>query len=309
MSKPVITVVGGTGAQGGGVVDALLERGRFAVRVLTRNPNGDKAKALASRGVEVVAADLNDASSLPAAFAGAHGAFVVTNFFDPATGGEGLTEAQQGAAAVAAARESEVQHFIWSTLPNVKRLSGGKLDAHHFTGKAVVDEVVGSAGFPSHTFVEPPMYFQNFLGNLRPKPLPDGTSGWTVPMDPSAPALHAGDVAEVGKVVARAFEHSDSVGQGQHLGVAAELLSWNDIVEALNAQGHQVAVQQVPPEVYDGFFPGAEEMRNTMQWFEGYTYYGPDADQKLANTRSIYPEALTRFADWAAANLPVQEGS
>ena len=277
--------------------------------MLTRNPTSDKAKALARRGVEVVVADLNDASTLPAAFAGAFGAFVVTNFFDSGTGTAssergGRTAADQGAAAVAAAREAGVQHFIWSTLPDVKRLSGGTLAVHHFTGKAVVNAVVADAGFTFHTFVEPPMYFQNFLGNLQPKPLGNGASGWAVPMDPAVPALHAGDVTEVGKVVARAFEQPELAGHGQHLGVAAGLLSWNDIVETFNAQGHQVAVQQVPPEVYDGFFPGAVEMRQTMQWFERYTYYGPEAERKLANTQSIYPEAVTGFAEWAAANLP-----
>ena len=148
------------------------------------------------------------------------------------------------------------------------------------------------------------MYFQNFLSNLQPKPLSNGASGWAVPMDPAAPALHAGDVAEVGKVVARAFEQPKLVGQGQHLGMAAGVLSWNDIVNTLNAQGHEVAVQQVQPEVFDGFYPGASEMRQTMQWFEGYTYYGPEAERKLANTRSIYPEAPTGFAEWASTNLP-----
>ncbi|MFT5682276.1 MAG: hypothetical protein ACI8RZ_003194 [Myxococcota bacterium] len=309
MSKPIIAVVGGTGAQGGGVVNALLERGRFAVRVLTRNPASDRAKALAGRGIEVVTADLNDASTLPAAFEGAYGAFVVTNFFDAATassGSGGRTEAEQGAAAVSAAREAGVQHFVWSTLPNVDRLSEGELAVHHFTGKAVVDQVVTDAGFAFHTFVEPPMYFQNFLGNMKPKPLGNGATGWGVPMDPAAPALHMGDVTEVGKVVARAFEEPELVGQGQHLGVAADLLSWNDIVATLEAQGHQVAVQQIPPEVYDGFYPGARELRETMQWFEGYTYYGPEADRKLANTRSIYAETITGFSEWAARNLPAQ---
>lgn len=59
MTKQIIAVAGGTGAQGGGVVEALLEGGRFAVRVLTRNPSGEQAKALSRRGVEVVRADLN----------------------------------------------------------------------------------------------------------------------------------------------------------------------------------------------------------------------------------------------------------
>ncbi|MCB9678228.1 MAG: NmrA family NAD(P)-binding protein [Alphaproteobacteria bacterium] len=302
MSKPIIAVVGGTGAQGGGVVDALLERGRFAVRVLTRDPSSDRAVALAARGVEVVAADLNDPSTLPAAFAGAYGAFVVTSFWELAQGESSETE--QGASAVAAAREAGVEHFVWSTLPDSKRLSGGRLAVHHFTGKAAVDAVVAGAGFRFHTFVEAPMYYQNFTGMLSPQPLGDGVQGWVVPMDPASRSIHAGDVSEVGKVVARAFEQPDLVGHGEHLGVAPGLVSWNDLVETLNAQGHRMAVRQVPAEVYDGFFPGASELREMFQWFEGYTYLGPDAEQKLANTRSVYGDGLTGFADWAAEHMP-----
>ena len=303
MSAPIIVVVGGTGAQGGGVVDALLERGRFAVRVLTRDPRSDKARALARRGVAVVAADLNDPASLPAAFAGAHGAFLLTNFWDPSTG-TGLSERGQGEAAVSAARDAGLRHVIWSTLPDARRLSGGRLAVDHFTGKAAVDGLVAAAGFAFHTFVEPPMYFQNFTAMLKPQPLGDGTHGWVVPMDPAKRCIHAGDVAEVGKVVARAFEQPDGVGQGQHLGVAPGLISWDDVVATLNAQGHDLAVRQVPAEVYDGLFPGAAELREMFQWFEGYTYFGPDADQKLAQTRAVYPEPLQGFSAWAATHMP-----
>src|SRR4029077_3658118 len=84
MAKQGIAVIGGTGGQGGGVVEALLASGQFKVRVASRNPASDAAKALARRGVEVVKADLLDAASLRLLFEGAHGAFVVTNFWDPA---------------------------------------------------------------------------------------------------------------------------------------------------------------------------------------------------------------------------------
>jgi uncharacterized protein YbjT (DUF2867 family) len=84
MTKQVVAVLGGTGLQGGGVVDALMGAGRFAVRVASRNPASDAARALAARGVEVVKADLLDPSTLRSALEGAHGAFIVTNFWDPA---------------------------------------------------------------------------------------------------------------------------------------------------------------------------------------------------------------------------------
>ena len=85
MAKTIIAVMGATGTQGSGVVKELLARGRFGVRVLTRSPNSDKAKALEAQGCEVVQGDLTKPETLEPAFKGAHGAFLVTNFWDPAT--------------------------------------------------------------------------------------------------------------------------------------------------------------------------------------------------------------------------------
>ena len=50
--KKIIAVVGATGAQGGGLVRAILndKHGSFAARAITRNPNSEKAKALADAG-------------------------------------------------------------------------------------------------------------------------------------------------------------------------------------------------------------------------------------------------------------------
>jgi len=111
MTKQIVTVLGGTGQQGGGVVDALLGAGKFAVRVVSRNPAGDTARALAARRVEVVKADLLDPSSLRSALKGSHGAFVVTNAWDPA---QGPREAEIATAAVQAARAAGVEQLIWA---------------------------------------------------------------------------------------------------------------------------------------------------------------------------------------------------
>ena len=99
----------------------MLAQGEFKVRVASRNPASDAARALAARDVEVVHADLLDPSSLVAAFEGAYGAFVVTNFWEP---NQGAREEEIGAAAVRAAREAGVEHLIWSTLPDVEKLTG-----------------------------------------------------------------------------------------------------------------------------------------------------------------------------------------
>lgn len=301
MASKVIAVIGGTGAQGGGVVDALLAGGDAKVRVLSRNPQSDASKALAARGVEVVKGDLLEPSTLGKALEGAEGAFLVTNFWDPT---QQAKEHEVGVAAVKAARSAGVRHFVWSTLPDVERFTKGGLHVVHFTGKAKVDAAVTAAGFERYTFVEAPMYFQNFLTMMGPQPLPGGGRGWAVPMDPAKRCIHAGDVHEVGKAVAAAFRSTkEACPNGTYVGVCGGTYSWNDFVATLNDQGHQLSVAQVPPEVYDGFYPGAKEMREMFQWFEQQTYFGPDHEKHIAAARALVPGGFTSFADWAKANM------
>ena len=301
MAKPVIAVIGGSGKQGGGVVDALLASGKFTVRVVSRDPVGAAAKALNKRGVEVIKGDLLDAPSLRLPFKDAYGAFVVTNFWDPA---QMHHETEIGAAAVRAARSAGVKHLIWSTLPDCERLTGGRLKVAHYTDKAHVDAVVEAAGFPRYTFVHAPMYFQNFLTMNTPQPLPNGGRGWAVPMDPAARVMHTGDPTEVGRAVAAAFTAGDKLRNGSHLAVCGGVYSWNDFVATLNAQGHKLQVVRVePPEAYDTFFPGAQEMREMYQYYEQYTYFGPEHEMRTAAANALVPGGFTAFADWAKVHM------
>src|SRR6267154_762155 len=149
--KKLIAVIGATGQQGGGVLRALQARGQLKVRALTRNPV--KHRELAE---EVVEADLGKPETLKAAFEGAHGVFLVTNFQEA-----GTDELKQATAAISAAKDAGVKHFIWSTLPNVEAISGGEFAVPHFSGKAKVDRVVKDGGFDNYTFVIAPFYYQN----------------------------------------------------------------------------------------------------------------------------------------------------
>ncbi|MCA9688016.1 MAG: NmrA family NAD(P)-binding protein [Myxococcales bacterium] len=292
-AKPIIAVFGATGRQGGGVVRALQRQGMFRVRAITRDAR--KAEGLAD---EVVEADLRAPETLAPALAGAHGVFLVTNFWAP-----GADEKAEAEAAIAAAKQAGVAHLIWSTLPDVEAIAGGRFDVAHFTTKANVDAVVRAAGFPRHTFVEAPFYYQNLAGVMRPQPQADGSAAWTVPMDPDARVLHMGDIDELGSVVAGAFANPERVGDGQHLAHAGDLKSWSDLAAILNEQGHNVRVQQVPGEVYDGFYPGAVEMRHMMQYFAAHTYFGPEAAQKIERAREVATQPATSFADWAREHL------
>jgi uncharacterized protein YbjT (DUF2867 family) len=231
---------------------------------------------------------------------GAHGVFLVTNFWAHGA----VDEEAQGRAAIDAAKVAGIKHLVWSTLPNVESISGGRFDVRHFTDKARVNALVSAAGFEFHTFVEAPFYFQNLTGQMAPRATEAGTKVWALPMDPDRKAIHMGDIGELGSLVAAAFAHPSEVGHGQTLSLAGDLLSWNEIVATLREQGHDIAYQRVPKETFDQFFPGAAEIRQMMDYFEAHTYFGPDAEQKLALARSVLPQPPTRFRDWAKQHFP-----
>jgi uncharacterized protein YbjT (DUF2867 family) len=294
--KKLIAVIGATGQQGGGVLRALQASGQFKVRALTRNP--DKHRELAE---EVVEADLGKPETLKPAFAGAHGVFLVTNFQEA-----GADELKQATAAIRAAKDAGVKHFIWSTLPNVEAISGGKFNVPHFTGKAKVDRVVKDGGFENYTFVIAPFYYQNLAGALGPHKQADGSMGWALPLDPTLRVIHMGDINELGNIVAGAFAHPDEVGNGQYLPLVGDFMSFNEIVETLNRQGHNISYNRVPKEVFAGFFPGATEIAEMFSYWEAHTYLGSDLSDEIVLANKVAGREPTRFSIWAGENFPKQ---
>jgi uncharacterized protein YbjT (DUF2867 family) len=294
--EKLIAVIGATGQQGGAVVRALQASGQFKVRALSRNPGQHRELA-----DEVVEADLNRPETLKAAFEEAHGVFLVTNFRE-----KGTDELKQATAAVRAAKDAGVKHFVWSTLPNVEAISGGKFDVPHFTGKARIDRIVKEAGFPHHTFVIAPGYYQNFVGPLAPQKQADGSVGWALPLDPDVRCLHMGDIRELGNIVAGAFAHPDEAGNGEYLPLVGDFLSFNEIVETLNRQGHNLSYKQVPKENFAGSFPGATEIAEMFSYWEAHTYLGSDSSDRIALANKIAGRQPTSFSTWARANFPVK---
>jgi uncharacterized protein YbjT (DUF2867 family) len=297
--KKVIAVVGATGQQGGAVVRALQADKQFKVRALTRNPA--KHRDLAD---EVVEADLSRPETLASAFKGAHGVFLVTNFQE-----HGTSELQQATAAVRAAKDAGVKHFVWSTLPDVEAISKGKLHVPHFTGKANVDRIVREAGFVSHTFVIAPFYYQNLIGVLGPQKQPNGSAGWTLPLDPTVRGIHMGDITELGAIVAGAFVRPDQAGHGEYLPLVGDFLSFNEIIDTLKQQSHSFSFNQVPKEVFAGFFPGAAEIAEMFAYFQAHTYLGSDSRDQIALANNVAGRQATKFLAWARVNFPASESA
>ncbi len=293
--KRLIVVIGATGQQGGGVVRALQAQGQFKVRALTRHPA--KHRRLAD---EVFEADLDHPETLKAAFEGVHGVFLVTNFWEP-----GTDELKQATATVRAAKDAGIKHFVWSTLPDVEAISGGKLHVPHFTGKAKIDRIVKDAGFKRHTFVIAPFFYQNLVSLMAPQKQEDGTLGWAIPIDPTVRGIHMGDITELGAIVAGAFAHPDQAGNGEYLPLVGDFMTFNEIVDTLNRQGHDFSFKQVPKEVFAASFPGAAEIAATFAWFEAHTYLGSDMRDQIALANKIAGRQPTKFSTWARMNLPV----
>jgi uncharacterized protein YbjT (DUF2867 family) len=204
MSKKTIAVVGATGAQGGGLVRAILAdpSGGFTARALSRDDSGEKAKALQAQGAEVVKASVDDPATLRRAFDGAYGAFCVTFFWDHFSPEK---EVAQARAMAQAAKDAGVKHVVWSTLEDTRErvpLSDsrmptlmGKYKVPHFDAKGEADAIFRELGVPT-TCLRTSFYWDNFIYfGSGPKPGPDGKLVLTMPMaDKKLPSIAAEDI-------------------------------------------------------------------------------------------------------------------
>ncbi|KAM0542541.1 hypothetical protein ACHAPJ_012749 [Fusarium lateritium] len=150
-----IVVTGATGNQGGGVVRALLASDNdWHIRALTRDVNSSRAKAVldehsqdaAAGRLSLVSGHAYDPSSLRAAFAGAYGIFAVTSeiyhgklLIEEA---EMAHEIESGRNMVLAAKEAGVQHFVFSSLPNMDETTSGQFPGiHHMNNKHAIEKI------------------------------------------------------------------------------------------------------------------------------------------------------------------------
>jgi uncharacterized protein YbjT (DUF2867 family) len=304
----VIAVVGATGAQGGGLVRAILndKSGQFAARAITRNVNSDKAKALADAGAEVVAADLDDAKSLKKAFEGAYGAFCVTNFWEHFKPEKEVSQARNMAQA---AKDAGIKHVIWSTLEDTRKsipISDdrmptlmGKYKVPHFDGKGEADAIFTELGVPT-TFLVTSFYWENFIYfGMGPKKGADGKLSITLPLGTKKLASIAAE--DIGKTAYAIFEEGTEM-VGKTVGIAGGHLTGAQMAKALTkALGQEVTYNAVAPAAYRGFgFPGAEDLGNMFQFNSDFEQDCCDA-RSISETKSLNPE-LMNFDRWLTEN-------
>jgi uncharacterized protein YbjT (DUF2867 family) len=307
-SKKVIAVLGATGAQGGGLVRAILEdkQGPFTARAVSRNAGSDKAKALAAQGAEVVAADVDDVESLKKAFRGAYGAYCVTFFWEHFSPEKEMAHANNMAKA---AKEAGLQHIIWSTLEDTRKwvpLSDsrmptlqGKYKVPHFDGKGESNKIFTETGVPT-TFLQTSFYWDNFIHfGMGPKKGPDGTLAITFPMDDKKlPGIAAEDI---GKCAYGIFKKGREY-VGKTVSIAGEHLTGAQMAAAFTrALGREVRYNAITPEAYRSLgFPGADDLGNMFQFKRDFqeAFCGP---RSVTFSRDLNP-SLQTFETWLERN-------
>jgi uncharacterized protein YbjT (DUF2867 family) len=306
--KKVIAVLGATGAQGGGVVRAVLadESGEFTVRALTRDVNSDKAKVLADMGAEVVAVDIDDYETIKNAFTGAYGVFAVTFFWEHFSPEK---ETAQAASIAKAAKETNVQHIIWSTLEDTRKwipiddnrmpTLGGKYKVPHFDSKGEADKHFTDLNLPV-TLLLTSFYWENFIYfGMGPKKGEDGKLTLSMPLgDKNLPGMA---VEDIGKSAYEIFKRGNDF-IGKTIGISGEHLTGQEIADSFaKALGQDVAYNAVPFDVYRGLgFPGAEDLGNMFQFGHDFEDYFSGA-RSIDFTKSLNP-SLQNFDSWLEQN-------
>jgi uncharacterized protein YbjT (DUF2867 family) len=308
MSKKIIAVMGATGSQGGGLVRAIQHdsKGEFTARALTRDPNSDKAKALAALGAEVVHTDIDDPATIRKAYEGAYGAYCVTFFWAHFSPEKEQAEAKSMAQA---AKDAGLKHVIWSTLEDVRKsipLSDnrmptlqGKYKCPHFDSKGESNHFFSDLGLPV-TFLLTSFYWDNFINfGMGPKKGADGKLTLTLPIgDAKMPSMAAEDI---GKCAYGIFKRDGDL-IGKTVGIEGEAPTGKQMAASFaKALGQDVTFNPVPPDVYRGFgFPGAEDLGNMFQF-----YHDCEKDFAAARSqefsRSLNPELQT-LDQWLAQN-------
>ena len=263
--KRTILITGATGKQGGATLRYLAKHGGFALRAMTRHPDGEAAKALKKLGAEVVVGDLNDAASLERAIAGAWGVFGVQNTWEAGVAGE----EEQGKRLVQVARAKGVEHFVYTSVGSANRSTG----IPHFDNKYRIEMTLKAAGFPSYTIIRPVFFMENL-------PSPWFLQGDTLvtAMKPTT-KLQMIAADDIGKFGAAAFvdaaKHKNE--EVDIAGDSATMLQAADAVSQI--VGRKVTFQPIPIEAVR---KNSEDFALMLEWFErvGYSADIPGVEKR-----------------------------
>jgi len=260
-----------------------LKEGKWKVRGLTRDLSKKAAKDWIAKGVEMMQGDSTNADEVKKFFTGANAVFAVTAFWDQSQMGR---EKEIGCMNADVAKDCGVSFYIFSSLANVEKISHGKYDVPHFTDKALVVEHIKKIGLKC-AFVMAGFYLQNFTGfGMGKKDSKDGAFVITIPY-PEDKYISAVDIDDMGESVKNILNHQDKF-NGKEVPVFGNHQLGSDYVKQYSeATGKPARYQQLPPNSM------GKEIQQMCDYWEEYTYYGPDHQELFKIGREANPHPTT----------------
>jgi len=277
-NERTILITGATGKQGGATARELAGKG-FTLRAMTRHPDSDAAKAVASAtGAELVQGDLDDPASLKNALKGVWGVFGVQNTWEAGV----EREEEQGKRLASLAREAGVQHYVYSSVGSAHRKTG----IPHFDNKYRVEDTIRAAGFPSYVIFRPVFFMENL------------TSPWFLNGDTIHAAMRPDlklqmiSVGDIGKYVARGFTDAGTLNR-REIDLAADQATMPDVAMALSrGLGRSISFVQIPiSEVRKN----SDDFATMLEWFDRVGY-----DVDIPSLEREFGIKGTTLVDWAA---------
>ncbi len=152
-----VLLIGVTGGTGSNAVKGLIEQNVTDLRAITRKIDLERPSLskLNNNGVELVEADLDDQSSLEAAFVG------VSAVYCHATGPDSAKPDPQEVAraerVAQAAQQANISHFVYNSAGGVDRNSG----IRHIEQKHQVEHILKQASLPT-TMLRACLFMEEF---------------------------------------------------------------------------------------------------------------------------------------------------
>ncbi|KAK7064930.1 NAD(P)-binding protein [Favolaschia claudopus] len=309
-TAPLVAVVGATGAQGGSVIQALIDSTKpYRIRGFTRDVAKPASQNLIKQGVEMIAVNivLDNAENVFKAFVGANMAFLVTNFWEHL---DAKKEIAEGKMMIDAVKAAGVERVVWSGLQDYNKISQGKYTyALHFDGKAHVTEYARQSGLPFFVDVQAGFYSENLVDPGRSSIKRRGDSfvlRWPGNPKSALPVLDAEH--DYGLYVRHAFEATGTEvarlnGAAMYTGVymTGEEIS----AQVSEATGKKITIESVLFEQYEKDFTAKGmpphvglDMRDAAQAVEEFGYYG---GKDVFNTEAFTQRKPLSFIEFAKA--------
>ncbi|KAL4960344.1 NmrA/HSCARG family protein [Aspergillus stella-maris] len=323
--RKLILVIGGTGAQGTPVVEALSSNTHYSVRLLTRDPTSSKAQSLASLpNVSIIQGSQDSQADLHAAFSGVYGAWVNLDGF---TLGE-KNELFYGIRAYEIAQHHGLKHYVFANSDYAAKKAGWDERYHwgHNDAKGRVGELIlGLSQNPQTKWQDSkmevtllttgPYMDMLFDGMFVPEEQDDGSFVWENPAADGKIPLIALD--DVGIYTLWIFDHP-SESSGLDLEVATDQVTFTEIAATFSKVTGKAGVHKrvslegylEKAEPYPGAYsnwtvpPDVPRDESFMTWRENFTAWwrywseGKGATRNMAFLDEIHPERIRNLEAW-----------